>query len=136
MDHASVALRAAVFARLSADAGLAGVIGASRVHDLPPPGAAYPYVTLGEMRLSDLSAGDAPLLEHQLVVHGWSQQGGHREAHAIAGAVMAALDDAPLTLAGHRLVHLRFVLADIRREAEGRTYRAALRFRAVTEPLG
>ncbi|MBB5046533.1 glutathionyl-hydroquinone reductase [Rhodopseudomonas rhenobacensis] len=32
------------------------------------------------------------------------------------------------------MVHLRFVLADIRREADGRSYHALVRFRAVTEP--
>ena len=35
---------------------------------------------------------------------------------------------------GHRLVNLRFSIADIRREADGRTYHALVRFRAVTEP--
>jgi glutathionyl-hydroquinone reductase len=47
---------------------------------------------------------------------------------------LQALDDAPLAPAGHHLVNLRFALADIRREADGRTYHALVRFRAVTEP--
>jgi glutathionyl-hydroquinone reductase len=47
---------------------------------------------------------------------------------------LQALDDAPLTLADHALVNLRFTLADVRREADGRTYHALVRFRAVTEP--
>ena len=46
----------------------------------------------------------------------------------------APLDDAPLNLNGYALVNLRFALADIRREADGRTYHALVRFRAVTEP--
>ena len=32
------------------------------------------------------------------------------------------------------LVNFRFTLADIRREPDGRTYHAVVRFRAVTEP--
>jgi len=47
---------------------------------------------------------------------------------------LQALDDAPLALAGQRLVNLRFAVADVRREADGRTYHALVRFRAVTEP--
>jgi Protein of unknown function (DUF3168) len=47
---------------------------------------------------------------------------------------LQALDDAPLNLADHRLVNLRFALADVRRDADGRTYHALVRFRAVTEP--
>ena len=52
----------------------------------------------------------------------------------IAGALLQALDDAPLTLAEHSLVNFRFAIADVRREADGRTYHALVRFRAVTEP--
>ena len=47
---------------------------------------------------------------------------------------LSQLDDAPLTLAEHRLVNLRFAVADLRREADGRTYHALVRFRAMTEP--
>jgi glutathionyl-hydroquinone reductase len=47
---------------------------------------------------------------------------------------LQALDDAPLALADNTLVNLRFSVADIRREADGRTYHALVRFRAVTEP--
>jgi hypothetical protein len=84
--------------------------------------------------VSDFSAGDESLQEHQLTLHAWSRQGGHKEAHLIAGALLSALDDAPLTLADHRLVNFRFAVADVRREADGRTYHALVRFRAVTEP--
>lgn len=72
--------------------------------------------------------------EHILTLDAWSRQGGHREAHMIAGALLQALDDAPLAPEGYHLVNLRFSLADIRRQPDGRTYRAAARFRAVTEP--
>jgi hypothetical protein len=92
-------------------------------------------VTIGEARVADFSAGDEPAEEHQLTLHAWSRQGGHREAHLVTGALLQALDDAPLTLAGHRLVNLRFSVADVRRDTDGRTYHALVRFRAVTEPL-
>jgi Protein of unknown function (DUF3168) len=49
-------------------------------------------------------------------LHAWSRQGGQREAHLIAGALLQALDDAPLTLADNHLVNFRFALADVRRE--------------------
>ena len=131
---ASAALRAAVHDALTTDAALVAALGGPKIYDEPPREAAFPYVTLGETRVSDFSAGSEPGLEHQLTLHAWSRQGGHREAHVIAGALLQALDDAPLTLAGHRLVNLRFSIADVRREADGRTYHALVRFRAVTEP--
>jgi Protein of unknown function (DUF3168) len=131
---ASAALRAAVYDALVADAGLVSVLGGPKVYDEPPRAAAFPYVTLGETRIADYSTGTEAGEEHQLVLHAWSRQGGQREAHLIAGALLSALDDAPLTLTDHHLVNLRFALADVRREADGRTYHALVRFRAVTEP--
>ncbi|HVV63287.1 MAG TPA: DUF3168 domain-containing protein [Pseudolabrys sp.] len=131
---ASAALRAAVHDALIADASLTSLLGGAKVYDQPPRDPAFPYVTLGETRISDYSAGDEPSEEHQLVLHAWSRQGGHKEAHMIAGALLSALDDAPLTLDDHTLVNFRFAVADVRREADGRTYHALVRFRAVTEP--
>ena len=132
---ASAALRAAVHDALVADAALTSALGGPKVYDEPPRAAAFPYITLGEMRVADYSTGSEPGEEHQLILHAWSRQGGAREAHVIAGALLQALDDAPLTLADHRLVNFRFAVADIRREADGRTYHALVRFRAVTEPV-
>jgi len=134
MTSANVALRAAIHQALSADGGLAAVLGGARIYDAPPRGALFPYVTLGEARLTDASSDGGTTQEHLLTLHAWSRQGGHKEAHEIAGALLQALDDAPLTPDGHRLVNLRFAVADIRRESDGRTYHAVVRFRAVTEP--
>ena len=131
---AAAALRAAIHDALVNDSALTALIGAAKVYDEPPKGAAFPYVTLGDARIADFSTGTEPGEEHTLTLHAWSRQGGHREAHLIAGALLNALDDAPLTLTDHHLVNLRFALADIRREKDGRTYHALVRFRAVTEP--
>jgi hypothetical protein len=131
---ASAALRAAVHDALIADAALTTVLGGPKVYDEPPRAAVFPYVTLGETRVADYSTGSEPGEEHQLTLHAWSRQGGHREAHLIAGALLQALDDAPLTLTDHSLINFRFAVADVRRESDGRTYHALVRFRAVTEP--
>jgi hypothetical protein len=132
---ASVALRAAVHTALAADSQLTSVLGGMKIYDEPPKSAAFPYVTLGEARMADFSTGTETGEEHQLTLHAWSRQSGHKEAHAIAGALLQALDDAPLTLTDHSLVNFRFAVADVRREADGRTYHALVRFRAVTEPV-
>src|SRR4051812_37045815 len=134
MPTAASTARAAVHHALAADAPLVGILGGAKVYDEPPRAAAFPYVTLGETRIADFSAGGDQSEEHQLTLHAWSRQGGHKQAHEIAGALLQALDDAPLPLTDHTLVNLRFAVADIRREADGRTYHALVRFRAVTEP--
>lgn len=133
MPSAHVALRTAIHDALIADDGLATALGGAKVYDEPPRNAAFPYVTLGDARIVDASVDDGPTQEHILTLHAWSRQGGHKEAHIITGALLQALDDAPLSPQGVRLVNLRFAIADIRREADGRTYHALVRFRAVTE---
>ena len=135
MPAATVGLRAAIHDALIADTALAAALGGPRVYDAPPREVAFPYVTLGEARIVDASADGGPVQEHQLTLHAWSRQGGHKQAHVITGALLQALDDAPLSPDGHRLVNLRFSIADIRRESDGRTYHALVRFRAVTEPV-
>jgi len=84
MSTAAVALRAAIHQALSADSALSALLGGAKVYDEPPRAAAFPYVTLGEARVADFSTGSDKVQEHQLTVHGWSRQGGHREAHLIA----------------------------------------------------
>jgi len=135
MSSAAAALRAAIYDALTADAALGALLGGPKVYDEPPRSVTFPYVTVGEARVTDFSTGSEPGEEHQLTLHAWSRQGGHKEAHGIAGALLQALDDAPLALAEHHLVNLRFATADVRREADGRTYHALVRFRAVTEPV-
>lgn len=135
MPAASLALRQALTAALNAHAPLVSALGGAKVHDEPPRTVAFPYVTLGDASAADWSTATSSGAEHRLVLHVWSREGGTREAQIIAGELMAALETAPLALAGHRLVNLRFASVDIRREADGRTYHGLVRFRAVTEPV-
>ncbi|ALK10123.1 DUF3168 domain-containing protein [Blastochloris viridis] len=131
---AAVPLRAAIFAALSQDAALAAMLGGAKIYDEPPKALDYPFVTLGEAEMRDASTMTEPGEETTLTLNVYSRQGGHREAHAMVGAVMEALVDAPLALAGHHLANLRIATAEVRRDGDGRTYRGRIRIRAVTEP--
>ncbi|MCC6946944.1 MAG: DUF3168 domain-containing protein [Bradyrhizobiaceae bacterium] len=135
MPASAVSLRAAIRDALINDSPLVSLLGGGKIYDEPPRDAALPYVTLGEDVITDGSTATEPGDEHTLTLHVWSRQGGHKEAHVIAGAVLEALVDAPLTLDGHHLANLRFVVADVRREADGRTYHGIVRLRALTEPV-
>lgn len=131
---AARALRAALQARLAADAPLHALVG-GRIHDVPPKEAAFPFVTLGEAVVSDWSTATEGGSEQALTLHVFSRQGGRAEAFAIAARVQEALHEAPLALEGHRLANLRATTAEIRRDSDGRTFHGLVRFRAVTEPL-
>lgn len=133
MTHPALALQKAVVAALVADAQVGALVG-DRIHDAPPRDVAFPYVSIGQVNTADWSTGSEDGAEHRLTLHVWSREHGKKQCYAIAEAVEAALHDQALTLDGHALVNLRFELAETRRDPDGITYHAALRFRAVTEP--
>lgn len=134
LDSPALALRAAIHAALVADVALTSLLGGPRIHDVPPADAAFPFVTLGEVVVADWSTATEGGSEHALTLHAFSRSGGRAEAFAIAAALQEALHDAPLALAGHRLANLRATTAEVRRESDGLTFHALVRFRAVTEP--
>ena len=133
---ASLALQSAIYAALTANADLTAATGGSpRVFDDVPPGTSYPYVTFGQAIERDWSTGTEAGREHTVTLHVWSRASGRREVHQIAALIRAALHDAALALAGHRLINLRHEFTDARREPDGETSHALLRFRATTEPI-
>jgi hypothetical protein len=133
MSSASWALQQAIFATLSADMTLSASIG-RRLYDAPPRKSDFPYVVFCEDdEAAWNTAGDCGS-EHNVALHVWSRAGGRKECKEIAASICALLDDAALTPAGHRLISLQFVKATFERIADGKTFRARLIFRAVTEP--
>lgn len=135
MSSASWALQQAVYTALSADSTLGGLIGTPpRLYDAVPRAVTFPYLVLAEdVETAWDSASDSGSL-HKLVLHAFSRGGGRREIKLITAAVCAALPQSALTLSGHHLVNWSFTEADFSRQSDGRTYRASLTFRAVTEP--
>ena len=87
---------------------------------------AYEYTAAGRTVRFDQNAPPLPPILHLTCFHPLDDHYGLSSLEAAAVAVD--------TLTDHHLVNLRFALADVRREADGRTYHALVRFRAVTEP--
>jgi len=133
MTSASWAVQQAVFAALSASGAVRDIAG-ERVFDAVPRGAAFPYIVVGDASETDAGTATDGASEHTVEVRIWSRGGGTRETKLAASAVRDALDGAGLALDGHTLVDLRFTSADFARESDGETYRAVMRFRALTEP--
>ena len=135
MSSASWALQQAVYAALRASDAVKALAGdPPRVFDAVPRRADFPYIVVGEDSEANWDTATEPGSEHSLTIHVWSRAGGRKESKLAAEAVRECLDGAQLILDGHTLIDLRYLDADFTREADGETFRAALRFRAVTEP--
>jgi hypothetical protein len=131
---ADKALLASMRAAMLAHADVLAQLGdPARIYDDPPPDPVFPYVTLGrvESRAADASASDA--IEHSVTLHVWSRHGGRAEALEVIAALRAALHNAPLSIAGRKLVLLFATFADVFRSGDGRTTHGVLRLRAITE---
>jgi Protein of unknown function (DUF3168) len=135
MASAAWALQRAIHETLTTDAAVLAALGGARVHDDVPRGAELPYVTVGQSSARDWSTGTDDGEEHTLTLHVWSRANGRRQVQEIMAVVRAALNQAGLSLSGHRLVNLRQEFAEARRDPDGETYHGMLRFRAVTEPV-
>ena len=135
MSSASWALQQAVFATLCMSDNIKEIVGdPPRVFDAVPRDAVFPYIVVGEDGESNWDTATDAGSEHTLAIHVWSRAGGRKEIKLAAEAVRQCLDGAQLSLDGHTLVDLRYLRSEFARESDGETFRAIVRFRAVTEP--
>lgn len=133
---ASLALQSAILTALAANPDLTALTGGhARIYDFVPPGASYPYVTFGQSVERDWSTASEDGREHTLTLQIWSRAAGRAEVYRAAAVIRAALHLAKLPLTGFNLVSLRYQFQEARRELDGETFRAIVRFRAVTEPV-
>jgi len=131
------AVAAALVEALKAAPAVAALV-AARVHADAPRHPVYPCISLSRQESRPFGPDDAQAsggLEHLLTVTCASKFGGPEEARAVTAAVRAALHNAPLAVAGRRLVTLRVTYADVFRAADRELSLGVLRVRAVTETL-
>lgn len=134
MTSPVLALRRAILDAAAADAELCALMGgALRLYDEPPRGSEPAYALFADVRATDWSTDHDRGHEQNLGIVVWSERGGARTALAIAERFDAILDDAALTLDGHRLVNLRVTELASERDKDTQLTRATLRLRAVTE---
>jgi len=111
----SESLQTAVFARLTADTAVSGLVGTD-IYDAVPSGALPTvYIALGEERVRDHSTKTASGALHDIAVDIHSDTAGFQTAKILAGAVCDALIDADLALARGVLTSLNFRVARARK---------------------
>ena len=132
-NFSHLSLQTAVYQRLSGDSALMALV--EGVYDRPPQGSSYPYVTLGDIALSDWSTKNTNGFEAMLTLHIWSRGGGRKEVASVAERIYALLHRAGLSVSGQALVQMRFAASDIELLDDGVTYQAQLRFKALLHAL-
>ncbi|MFO6463672.1 DUF3168 domain-containing protein [Jannaschia sp. KMU-145] len=125
----SEGLQAAIYTRLTADAELGSLVGAS-IYDAVPDAAPDLFVALGQENAR--AAGDASgqVTTHDLKVSVVTRTAGYVTAKRVAARLSDLLSNADLTLPRGRMISLRFRLARARRDEGEVTRRIDLWFRA------
>lgn len=125
------ALQTAVFAALSGDVTLTGLVGG--VYDAEPDGAPDLYVAIGPERVTDISGVASVGAAHEFDVAVVTTRDGFADAKAAAQRASEVLTESLPVLATGRLVSLTFKQAVARRDRRDGTRRVELTFRARTQ---
>jgi hypothetical protein len=133
VNNPAQALTLAMRSALLAHAPLIEALGGAHVHEERPRGSYAPIVMFEGIETRDWSTAEQKAHEHVVSMSVKTNSRSRALAQRILTEIEAVLDDAALSLAGHRLVNLRLVFWSVTRQGE--TFGASLRFRAATEPL-
>jgi Protein of unknown function (DUF3168) len=133
--NAALSVQKAMRDALLAHAPLTSLLGGGHIYDEVPRGENPPFVEFAAIETRDWSVADAKAHEHFIQINVVTNARGRAPAQAICDAIEQRLDNAVLTLDGHRLINLRSVFWSVARNRTDQTFGAQLRFRAATEPV-
>lgn len=130
----SEAVVKALVAVLLADSAVSAIVGA-RVYDRSDSGDTFPLITIGDETGGPWDGVNLDGNELFILFNGWSKQDGHSlEARQLKAAMVNALHDITLTVAGHSAVYCRVQDARVLMgdDANDRIANAAVRVEVVT----
>ncbi|MDE1151406.1 MAG: DUF3168 domain-containing protein [Micavibrio sp.] len=128
-------VQAAVYARLSGDEALGGLLPANRIFDAVPADSPFPYIALGDMSARAADTQGTSGYDITLDIDAYSRGTGMKEARALMRAVYDCLHNQSFTVEGQTLLLCLEVESSCSLLADGRTRRSTQRFHLVTEPV-
>lgn len=125
-----------LFAKLAADGGLTdlGILGSPmRIHDEPPAGAVFPFITIGDDSLEDWGARDVTGYGGSFSVHAWSQgERGRSTVKKLADAIRNALHEQDIDVEDHSVVLCRFLSSNTD-TPDGSSWHAETKFKIILQ---
>ena len=83
--------------------------------------ANFPYITIGEDVLTDISTDLELMAQVSITIHLWSRATGRKETKTIQGLIYDALNRANIVQAGYKFININQVQCDSRLESDGFT---------------
>src|SRR5262245_43545893 len=134
MSDPSLELQSAIITKLKADAGVQAVVG-QRVYFLVPPEPTMPYISLGTNQVLPDKADCIDGTEVYWQIDGWTQSQTAPVEKQISKAVVAALDDQPLTISNYAAIVVEIDRIDYLDDPDGITRHVALSFHFLIQAL-
>lgn len=134
MSDPSLELQAAIIGKLKNDAGVQAVVG-QRVYDEVPPNPTFPYISLGDNQVLPDKADCIDGVELFWQIDGWARDPTFPMPKKISKAVVAALDDQPITVTGYAVVVCELNTTNYLRDPDGITRHVAISFRFLIQAL-
>lgn len=134
MSDPSLELQAAIVGKLKGDAGVQAIVGA-RVYDEVPSNPTFPYISIGDNQVLPDKAECIDGTEVFWQIDGWARDPTFPVAKAISKAVVAALDDATLTISGYSAVVAEIDRVTYLHDPDGITRHVAVNFRFLIQAL-
>lgn len=131
MSDPSLELQGAIVAALKSPGALPAGVG---VYDHVPPAATFPYVSFGPSQGLPDKAGCIDGVEVFVQLDAWSRKVGYSEVKTIGAAIIAALDDQPLDVAGFDVIVFELSGVNYLPDPDGLTRHAVISFRSLIQP--
>lgn len=134
MSEPSLALQGALVSCFKADSALSALIG-TRIYDRVPADPVFPYIRVGD---DQIVADGADCFDESVevfaTIHVFSRAVGKPEAKNIAGAVVAAIRSATLTLSGYSLCDIEHQGTRYLDDPDTLTTHGVVTFHAMIDP--
>ncbi len=129
------ALAAAIWSTLDA------VDGITAYEHVPQPAdagsaAAFPYVTIGDMTMTDLSTDTEEGAEITIAIHIWSRYRGNKELYQQSKLVRDALRRVSIAVIDYQHVYTEFESSETLTDPDGVTRHAVQRYRVFLDETG
>lgn len=134
LPDATLPLQAAIITALKGAAAVTALVPSASIYDTPPASAAKPYIAMGPIQVLRERADEYDGADHYIQIDAWAPGPNSKEIKQIGAAIVATIDDAALSLSGHRLIGIDIEQLNYLSDPDGITKHAALTFRARTEP--
>jgi len=133
-DGYAVELQKALVAALRDDSGVTGRV-STRIYDHVPQGVTRPYLQIGGIIPRPLRTDGkaAASMTFGIEAHSRPVKSGRVEATRCIEAVVAALDEVPMTVTGFTPVLVQWLTQDVTKDDDGESYTAIAVFQVILD---